>query len=286
MGFKISVIIVNYNTEELLAECISSLQSQQLYIYEIIVVDNASVDRSVAMVRERFPFVHLVALSENIGFGRANNLAFEKCSGKLLFLLNPDTRVLPGCLGAIQHYMMEHPEVGMAGTAICDEKQVLQTTVHNEYPGSHYGGKLFSDLPGDVAWLLGASLVLRREVLEQIQGFDSDFFLYGEDIDLGLRIRKASWPLGYIPEARIIHLEGQSERTTPQEALFEKKMRAELLFYHKHYPPETVRRIKKIRRLQALWRIATLWLSGLLGKENETALEKRIKYSVAARVYR
>lgn len=286
MGLGISVIIINYNTEELLAECLSSLQAQQKDIHEIVVVDNASADRSVPMIRERFPSVRLLALSENLGFGRANNLASKHSSGELLFLLNPDTRILPGCLSAIRQYMGAHPEIGMAGTAICDEQHLLQSTVHNEYPGSHYSGTIFSDLPGEVAWLLGASLVVRKEVFDRIQGFDPDFFLYGEDIDLGLRIRKANWALGYIPEAKIIHLEGQSELATPRPALFEKKMRAELLFYQKHYPPEIVRRIKRVRRFQAFWRIATLWLAGLFGREKDQVRAKRVKYSVAAKVYR
>jgi N-acetylglucosaminyl-diphospho-decaprenol L-rhamnosyltransferase len=286
MGPQFSIIIVNYNTEELLLQCIASLQAQQSFIREIIVVDNASVDHSVVMVRERFPFVHLVALQENIGFGRANNLAFEKCSGEWLFLLNPDTYLLPNCLEATHRYMVAHPEIGMAGTAVYDAKQMLQPTVNDEYPGTHYSGKLFSDLPGSIAWLLGASLVLRRAIMKHVQGFDPDYFLYGEDIDLCLRIRKAGWALGYMPEARIVHLEGQSERATPSAAVFEKKMRGELLFYQKHYPAETIRRIKNVRRLQALWRIATLWLAGLLGRENATTRTKRIKYSVAARVYR
>lgn len=282
----LSVIIVNYNTEDLLLNCLESLQAQDLYIHEIIVVDNNSHDKSVARVRELFPFVHLIALTENIGFGRANNLAIARSSGELLFLLNPDTVLLPGCLAALCAYMPLHQDVGMAGTAIYDAQKRLQATNKDEYPGAHYAGSLFSGLPGSIAWLVGASLVIRRQVMEQVQGFDPDFFLYAEDVDLSLRIRKAGWILGYCAEAGIIHLEGQSERTTPPAALFEKKIRADLLFYLKHYPDKVVRRIKRVRRMQAFWRIATLWLHGIFVRENETIQRKKIKYRVAAQLYR
>lgn len=283
---QLSVILVSYNTSGVLLPCLASLQAQQSHIREIIVVDNNSQDNTVALVRERFPSVHLLASPENLGFGRANNLALPLCTGGLVFLLNPDTRVLPGCLSALLQYMEAHPEIGMAGTAVFDERHVPQATVSMEYPGGHYAGQLFSGLPGEIAWLLGASLVVRRHVMEQVQGFDPDYFLYGEDIDLSLRIRKAGWPLGYAAEAQIVHLEGQSERSTPYVALFEKKLRGELLFYHKHYPDRLVRRIKRIRRMQAIWRIATLWLMGKCATEQEAWRKKWIKYTVAARLYR
>ena len=282
----ISVVIVSYNTAELLLRCLESLQKQQALVREIIVVDNNSQDNSAAEVRRYFPSVQLLALPENIGFGRANNRALANCTGELLFLLNPDTMLLPGCLAAIQTYMAEHPEIGMAGAAVYDGDEALQTTVFDGYPGSHYAGATFAGLPGNITWILGASLVVRRQVMGQVGGFDPGYFLYGEDIDLGLRIRKAGWALGYIPEARLIHLEGQSERSTPHAALFEKKLRAELLFYRKHYPPEIIRRIKRVRWIQAQWRLFSLRLSGLFMRESERSRKNRIKYTVAARLYR
>jgi Predicted glycosyltransferases len=121
--------------------------------------------------------------------------------------------------------------------------------------------------------------------MERVQGVDR-YFLYCEDVDLGLRIRKTGWPLGYIPEARIIHLEGQSERETPPAAVFEKKLRGELLFYEKQYTSVVVRRIKRIRRIEAQWRIVCLWLAALFVRENEQRRAKWIKYTVAERLYR
>jgi len=173
----VSIIIVNYNTSALLLDCLQSLLEQQALIREVIVVDNNSHDNSVDAVRRHFPSVQLIALPENIGFGRANNRALASCTGDLLFLLNPDTRLLPGCLASILAYMERHPEIGMAGTAVYDAHGALQATANEEYPGGRYAGAAFSGLPGRIAWLLGASLVVRRQVMEQVQGFDPEYFL-------------------------------------------------------------------------------------------------------------
>lgn len=283
---RVSVVVVNYNTAALLADCLATLEGQRGLIGEVAVVDNASSDDSVALVEKRFPGVRLIANTENIGFGRANNLAAADCSGELLFLLNPDTRIEPGCIQAMTAYMAEHPEIGMAGAATFNDDGSPQPTVQSTYPGHHYAKDAFAGLPGEIAWLLGSGLVVRRRVWEQIKGFDPDFFLYGEDVDLGLRIRKAGWPLGYAAEARITHIGGQSERKSDPAAVFEKKMRGELLFYRKHYPAATVRKITRIRRLEAWWRRLTLRLAALVGGASERNRLKLIKYQVTSRVFR
>jgi N-acetylglucosaminyl-diphospho-decaprenol L-rhamnosyltransferase len=290
MGSKmqplISVVIVSYNTAALLADCLASLEGQRGLIREVVVVDNASSDDSVSVVKQRFPDVRLIAGTENIGFGRANNLAAGQCGGELLFLLNPDTRIEPGCIQAMIAYMEEHPEIGMAGTATFNDDGAPEPTAQSTYPGHNYAKDAFARLPGDIAWLLGSGLVVRRRVWEQIKGFDPDYFLYGEDVDLGLRVRKAGWPLGYAAEARIVHIGGQSERKSDPAAVFEKKMRGELLFYRKHYPAATVRKIIRIRRLEAWWRRLTLRLAFQVGGDFERNRLKLIKYQVTSRVFR
>jgi len=265
--------------------CLSSLEAQRDALLEVIVVDNASQDDSVLQVKENFPWVELIESPSNLGFGVANNLAFSQSSGEFLFLLNPDAYVEAGCFAAIRQYMEQHPEIGMAGTVTFDESGKQQPTVDYEYPGQRYSPESFQHLPGNIAWLLGSGLVVRREVMEQVGGFDPDFFLYGEDIDLSLRIRKANWPLGFIDDARITHLGGQSERTTQPEALFTKKMTAELLFLRKHYPPEVVRRIARTRCLEARWRQISLKVKEVLLGCNERDQWKQIKYRVTRRVY-
>ncbi|MGE4560407.1 MAG: glycosyltransferase family 2 protein [Desulfobulbus sp.] len=285
MRYKISVIIVNYNTSSTLDTCLSSLEKQRDSIHEVIVVDNASEDDSVTLVKQNFPWVELIESPKNLGFGVANNLAFSQSSGDLLFLLNPDGYAEPGCLNSIMSYMASHPDIGMAGTATFNIDGSKQPTVEDEYPGQRYSPNTFMRLPGNIAWLLGAGLVIRREVMEQVQGFDPDYFLYGEDIDLSLRIRKASWPLGYIEAARIQHVGGQSERTTPPEDLFTKKIKAELLFYRKHYSTKVVHRIARIRYLEACWRLFSLKMQDLLFGCNARDRLKKIKYGVARQLY-
>ena len=285
MAFNVTVIIVNYNTSACLLTCLSSLEKQRGLMHEVIVVDNASDDDSVLQVKQHFPWVALIESPTNLGFGVANNLALSRSTGELLFLLNPDAYVEPGCFAAIEAFMEAHPDIGMAGTATLDVHGNIQPTVDHEYPGQRYCPETFQRLPGDIAWLLGSGLVVRRDVMERVQGFDPDFFLYGEDVDLSLRIRKAKWPLGYIDAARITHLGGQSERKTQAEDLFAKKLKAELLFFRKHYPPKVIRRIVRIRYFEACWRLISLKVQDVLLGLDERARLKQIKYGVARQMY-
>lgn len=286
MSYSISVIIVNYNTSACLVTCLSSLEKERASIHEVIVVDNASHDDSVLQVKQHFPWVALIESPANLGFGVANNLAFSQSSGNLLFLLNPDAYVERGCCSAIGAYMESHPDIGMAGTATLDENGNKQPTVDHEYPGQRYSPDIFQRLPGNIAWLLGSGLVVRREVMGRVEGFDPDFFLYGEDLDLSLRIRKANWPLGYIENAKITHLGGQSERKTQPQDLFAKKLKAELLFFRKHYPPKVIRRIMRTRHLEACWRLFSLKVQEVLFGCDERDRLKQIKYRVARQIYR
>ncbi len=281
----LSVVIVSYNTVDLLPACIESLLAQEVDI-QIIVIDNASTDATVDMLRHRcYRDLELVANRENVGFARACNQGLRSSRAGLVLFLNPDTVVQPGCFAAIFDYMTANPGIGLAGTAILDPDMRPHPSVEYDYPGHHYVRDELAGLPGDIAWLLGASLVGRTALLQEIGGFDEDFFLYGEDIDLGLRMRKAGYPLGFIPKARVVHLEGQSERRASAAEVFARKIRAELLFFEHHYRRSTVRRIARARWIQATWRVAGLRLSLLLNPEREVLLEKLIKYRVTRQVY-
>jgi len=132
---------------------------------------------------------------------------------------------------------------------------------------------------------MGSSMVARREAIEQVGGFDERHFLYGEDLDLCLSIRKAGWAIGFIESCRVLHVGGQSERDTPPATLLEKKMMAELRFFGKHYPPAAIRKIKRKNRIQALWRLATLRLQILLQPQNQTAAAKFLKYRLTRQIY-
>ncbi len=284
------LIIVSYNTGSLLTRCLDSIRKQNEVDQRVIIVDNASVDQTVELIRAGYPEVKLIANTRNVGFAAANNQAIAKI-GKieetpegLLFFLNPDTELQPGCLIAARTFMTDHPEIGMAGPVILNKDGSVHQSVDDEYPGEHYSQGKFDDLPGDIAWLLGAALVARREAIASVQGFDERFFLYAEDIDLCLEFRKQGWLLGVIPDAAVMHLEGQSELSVPYTEVMQRKISAELLFLQKHYSKDTVARICRWRRLQAWWRLLFLWPTAF--SRNETHRKKMIKYLTTARMYR
>lgn len=276
----VSVIIVSYNTADLLGDCLSSVLKSEGVSTEVFVVDNASRDGSAGVVRHRFPGVKLIENRENRGFGAANNQALPACSGKYIVLLNPDTTVGPRTFLAMTRYMDEHGRVGLAGPRVQNPDGSRQDSVSYRYPGHRYGAADLGELPGKIACVLGACQIVRAELFRSIQGFDEDFFLYGEDQDLCLRIRRKGFEIGCIEEAMIMHHGGQSERETPPAELVRKKVRAEYLFYRKHYSGETIRRIRSSQHKKALWRIFSLRILMPVTADKEKALGKIARYRV------
>jgi len=282
---SISIIIVNYNTGDLLVRCMDSIRAQADQACRVIVVDNASIDDSVERMRARYSEAHLIANKRNLGFAAANNQAIGKTRDNLLFFLNPDTELQPGCLKAIREFMVSHPVVGLAGPAIINDDGSPHSSVEYSYPGARYQPGLFEKLPGDIAWILGAALVARREVITEIQGFDERFFLYAEDIDLCLKIRQQGWSLALISKAKVMHIEGQSEKQAPFIEVMERKIRSELIFLNKYYKINIVRKIGRIRLLEAWWRILCLRTAAVFFKLTDENRKKLIRYSVITAVY-
>ena len=282
----LSVIIVNYNTADFLGRCLTSVARQTDVDAEVIVVDNCSEDGSPDIVREKFPGVRLMANDQNLGFSRANNQALKDSSGKYVYFLNPDTEVRSGAFKNMVDFMDSHPNVGLAGTQLVNPDGSPQSSVEIRYPGQRHAESELKGLKGDIAWVMGSSMIARLEIIRDIDGFDEHFFLYGEDLDLCLRIRKSGWVIGYIPEAMVIHWGGQSERNNLPVEVWEKKIRAEALFYQKHYSPKTVRAIGRWNSYQACWRIFTLKLELLLTNNKKPALAKLEKYQLIRKMLR
>jgi N-acetylglucosaminyl-diphospho-decaprenol L-rhamnosyltransferase len=257
----ISIIIVSYNTANLTLDCLASLQTSDELKREIFVVDNASPDRSAELIIGRFPQVSVIANKQNIGFGAANNQALKKCRGRYIIFLNPDTTLNRDTLQRAVAFMDANERVGLAGAKILNPDGTLQESVSYKYPGEKFASEETIDLKGNIACVLGAFMIARKPLLEELHGFDEDFFLYGEDQDLAWRIREKGYSIGYIDDAEVIHWGGQSEMNTPPISVFAKKLKAEYLFYAKHYKPETIVRIKKAERLKAVFRLITLRLS-------------------------
>jgi len=276
----ISVIIVSYNTADLIGPCLTSVLDQTGVDKEIFIVDNASPDGSAALINKAFPAIHLIANEENRGFAVANNQAIAHCRGRYILFLNPDTVLQENCLSTSLSYLDGHPEIGLAGLHILNPDGTDQESVSRRYLSQRYTSGELTNLPGPIACVLGAAMIAPREAIISVGGFDEDYFLYGEDEDLCLRIRQQGLQIGFIEAARVVHYHGQSERKSTSAEVWRKKIRAEYLFYRKHYRPDTIVRITRAELLKARWRIMTLQLFLPFVKNKEKIMEKINKYKV------
>ncbi|MFB3056355.1 MAG: glycosyltransferase [Ignavibacteriaceae bacterium] len=254
---ELSIIIVNYNVKEFLQNLLHSIEKASLNIsHEIIIVDNASDDGSVELIREKFPSVKLIANTENLGFGKANNQALEVAKGKYLLLINPDAIVSEDTLYNMIHFFKDNPEAGLAGCKILNPDGTLQLACRRSFPGPWTSfckvtglsnffprSRLFArynltyldeDQSYEVDAISGSFMMMKSEVLNTVSGFDEEFFMYGEDLDLCYRIQQAGFKVFYVHTTQIIHYKGES---TKRSRLDETKMfyDAMHLFVKKHF---------------------------------------------------
>lgn len=253
----LSVIIVSYNTKDLLCQTIESVISTTSDIsYEILVSDNNSKDGSVDMVRQRFPEVIVIENKENLGFSKANNIAIKKAKGRYILLLNSDTVVEKGCLDESVKYMDNHKNIGVLGCKVVLPTGELDHACKRGFPtpkasfyyllklhrffpnnkkyGLYCASHIKEDEVGDVDALMGAFMMLPQSVIHKVGVLDEAFFMYGEDIDWCYRIKKAGFRVVYYPEAKIIHYKGSSSKKKRVKTIYEFH-RAMILFYNKHY---------------------------------------------------
>lgn len=265
---SISVLIVNYNSGTYALDCIHSLLKQRGVVVEIIVVDNASQDDSIIELREAFDSqITLVESKENLGFGRANNLAASRASGEFLLLLNPDTVITDSNAIKLMVEMLENnPQLGLLGPAIEEPRKNKQVLPRYRYPSSKqlkYTNK-FNALPGKIAWLLGACMLIRRSVYQEIKGFDPDYFLYGEDADICLKLRLIGYEIGYCDAVKITHVAGASEFGANSLDKWLRKKRGVFLFCIKHFDPRDTVKIAKSAIFKSNLYLATLYFTNLL----------------------
>jgi N-acetylglucosaminyl-diphospho-decaprenol L-rhamnosyltransferase len=276
--FDLSIIIVTYNSADLIGPCLASVLLPSGVPLEVFVVDNASTDGTADRIRQRFPGVRFVQNTANRGFGAANNQVLPQCGGRYLLFLNPDTLLRPGALSAMVAFMDSHPHIGLAGPRLVYPDGTPQESLSYRYLGQKYALELFKGLNGDIAWVMGASMIARAGVIRQVGGFDESFFLYGEEEDLCLRIRRAGCEIGFVEAAIVVHVGGHSEKASPSYDVWRRKFLAEYVFYRKHYPPGVIRRITRDHRLKAWWRIATLSLAMPFCGDRARAASKLVKY--------
>jgi GT2 family glycosyltransferase len=231
----LTVIIVNYNVREFLGNALRSVSEALRGIDgEVIVVDNASDDGSVEMVRSEHPSVRVIANDKNLGFAAANNIALREARGRYLLLLNPDTVVQEDTFQTIIRFLDDHPDAGLAGCRILNPDGTLQPACRRSFPtpwvaftkisglaalyprsrvfGRYNLGYLDPEVTHEVDAISGSFMAVRREAYEQAGGLDEDFFMYGEDLDWCYNIRQAGWKVYYVADTRIIHFKGESVR--------------------------------------------------------------------------
>jgi len=226
MPDKISIIILNWNGKEYLANCFNSISQQTFKDYEVIFVDNNSTDDSVDFTRQRFPWVNIVELEENRGFVGGNNAGAEKATGEYLFFLNNDTKLDPRCLETLLRYFEQHPEVGILGCLqySYDGKHIIEESGAYDIFGYPCRG-IYSD--NKTFYVYGASLFIKKELFSEIDGFDPNYFNKCEDIDLCWRTRLLGYDVKCLPSAIIYHKWGAA---TFVEEMGKKKKYATTIF--------------------------------------------------------
>jgi GT2 family glycosyltransferase len=240
----VSIIIVNWNTKELLLPCIKqALEIEQGISKEIIVVDNGSRDGSAREVKGLFPSVHLVENEKNLGFAKAVNQGLQKGSGRYALLLNPDTQVKGEAIERLVSFMETHLEAGVAGPQLLNSDGTKQNSIAN-YPSlatellnksllrwlfrKKFPGKErdYSE-PIEVDSVIGACMIVRREAINQVGLLDEDYFLFLEETDWCYWMTKRGWKIYHVPQAEVSHFQGKSAEIV--------KKRAKVEFYRSRY---------------------------------------------------
>jgi GT2 family glycosyltransferase len=261
----LSVIIVSFNTRELLDRCLRSVEATrgQGVRIETIVVDNASRDGSAEMVRTQHPETRLIESGANLGFAAANNLAYPSAMGRYIVLLNSDAFLSGEDFRRAVDRMNAMPDVGIAGGRLVGEDGAWQPSARlfpsaindalrlsglaDRYSKSRFFGRAdrtwASDLePADVDWVPGAFSILRREAIDRVGFFDERFFLYYEEVDLCRRVKEAGFRVAYWPDIVVTHIGGASGRKVENQSFSKTggqltlwRMRSALLYYRKHH---------------------------------------------------
>lgn len=289
---ELSIIIVSWNTVDLLDACLGSIMAHPpRRHFEVIVVDNASTDGSVQMVRRQYPDVTLLKNENNVGFARANNQGIQQASGRHLLLLNPDTEVRADALETLLDFLERNGSVGAVGARILNRDGTLQhscypaPTLFNEWlhlfhlDRERREGMESWDVtqPRAVEVLLGACIMVRGEALDDVGPLDERFFMYSEEVDFCHRLREAGWSLYWVPQAQVVHYGGQSTRQAATD-MFLRLYEGKLLYFRKHRGRGAAWLYKLILLIGSLPRLALIpiaWLERPPKREEHRALAGR-----------
>ena len=250
-GRSLEIVIVSYRCRELLLACLRSIDEHPYTggPQTVTIVDNASDDGTAEAVRERFPSANFGALTQNVGFSAANNVALRAARAEHVLLLNPDTEIWPGVLDAMSAYLTEHPRAAVAGCRLvrrdgsfdhAAKRSIPSVTDALRYfrPGGKNSGYLAPGVgervAGPVDAINGAFMLVRREAMDEVGVLDAGYWMYGEDLDWCTRFRRAGWEVLYNGEVTTLHVKGAtagSHRRLRQNAAFHQSMGR---FYRRH----------------------------------------------------
>jgi GT2 family glycosyltransferase len=291
----LSIVILNWNVCDLLDRCLDSLRSDHCSL-EIIVVDNASRDDSVAMVHAKYPQVTVIANTENRGFTGGNNQGIEASHGRHVMVLNPDTEVLGDALDRLVAYLDAYPDVGALGPQLLNPDRSIQSS-RRRFPTlaiaffestwlqgiapkrilTHY---YMDDVPAtathEVDWLNGACTVFRREVLDRVGVYDAqNFFMYSEELDLCRRVKEAGWKIVYLPQAQVVHYVGKSsdQVVAARHIYFQT---SKVHYFRKWHGGFQANALRLFLLSQYLWQIGLEGVKGLLGSKRQLR-QQRVK---------
>jgi N-acetylglucosaminyl-diphospho-decaprenol L-rhamnosyltransferase len=274
----VSIILVSWNTRDLLLNCLQSLPAAVGDLRaDVWVVDNGSTDGSVAAVHKHFPLVQLIQNKSNPGFAAANNQAIAASAGRYALLLNSDTIAEPASIKQLVRFADTHPRAGIVGAQLLNPDRSFQASYAN-FPSLHsellsvtgVGPRLFgywypsygprhSGITRRVDWVQGACMLARKASIKQAGLMDEQYFMYNEEIDWCLQMWKAGWEVWYLPAARITHYGGQSTRQVGH-AMVQALYRSKVRFFRKHYGQTSAIALQSafVAVLRVKWLIRTL----------------------------
>ncbi|MEO0074773.1 MAG: glycosyltransferase family 2 protein [candidate division WOR-3 bacterium] len=266
----LSIIIVNYNAKDFLFQCLKSIErADKPNSYEIIIVDNNSIDSSKIMIKKEFPDIKLIENIENIGFAKANNQGIKLSQGNYILLLNPDTVIYPNTLSRTIEFLNSNPKIGVVTCYVELADGKIDPACHRGFPtpwasfcyfigleklfpksrilGGYHLGWLPLSTIHEIDTPSGCFYLVRREVIEQVGLLDESYFLFYEEVDWSYRIKQAGWKIYYFPEVKITHYKGISsgiKKNTSKLSRATKEIKRNAInsfcdsikiFYDKHY---------------------------------------------------
>jgi len=296
----LSIIIVNWNTKDILLNCLRSIVDQTRTDHEIIVVDNNSMDQSVNAVRSAFPQVHLIDSPENLGFARANNVGLQHANGNFILFLNPDTLVLDAALDKMVSFLIDHPEIGILGPHTLNaDRHTTQATVkftptlkrvfHTHIPLWKLIPRWQPTPAGDVVWnktsevevVKGSCMMLPAKVVHSLGGMSEAHFMFSEEVDLCARAKQLGYPTWYYADASIVHLGGAATRQNV-DPMIKQYLMAYTSTFRQYNPESSVVLFHLLLFIGSLWRILA-WIPFLVTSKKEYAHLRLLEHRATLR---